>query len=367
MNNYYVNDGYFNNILNTYLKNEGMYNNRDNKDTKDNNDNVKLFHSNTEKCSTCEITNNFNDTSPLGNKKKIYDNLTSQLGHIPSYLPETISFTLYDYVKLYHKFDNRKLWIVKPEYGMRQQGIFIIKSYDELIKGLQKNKKYNEWVMQEYIDKPLLYNGKKFHFRVYALIIRDSDMFNTYLYPKGYMYVADNKYDITKLNNPDIHITSSCNNQEFPNKFDIKYGNGTFGRYIMPQMKNIVRETTLVTYNNLICPNEKVKNNKCYKMIAFDIIADNTQKLYLMEVNARTIGMASEDIQGNCKSSSPSLQTDEFKKELMDNIMDIVLKDKTDTLFINVLKIKKDYISKYIYIITILTLLSGFYIYPSLK
>ena len=66
-------------------------------------------------------------------------------------------------------------------------------------------------------------------------------------------------------------------------------------------------------------------------MLAYDIIPDINKKVYLMEVNARIIGMAESDPPGNCYSKNPSLQTKEFKMGLMGNMLNIALNKINDS------------------------------------
>jgi hypothetical protein len=352
MKEYYSNDYYFNDIIDKYFKqNNGWMKilHRNEKCNSTNCNDLAFHHRERQLCSTCTVSNGFIDTSSLGNKKKMYENMLiwnkthGHKSHNISYLPITYSFinTEFHNGSLKNKLSGifgGKYWIIKPEYGMRQEGITIIKSYSELKNAINKYPVYKAWVIQEYIHKPLLYKNKKYHFRIYAIILKSHTVFETYLYPKGYMYIADDEYNINDLNNPDRHITSSCNNKEFPVEYDKYYGKNEFNNILMPQIRKMVHDTTDATYKYMMCANVG-KGKLCYKMIAYDIIPDSNKKLYLMEVNARVIGMSSEDLPGNCKSKNPSLQTVEFKTELMTNILNTVLKNNTnDIIFEKVLQ-----------------------------
>ena len=317
MNRYYVNDGYFQSILNNYFeKKKWIYSKRK----------PELYHANFSSCKDCKITNNFIDTSSLGNKRSLISKLKN--GSFKTYLLPFYTFNRRDYNKLEEHFDNKQYWIVKPEYGMRQEGILITNKYKELldyISNTDKSGEYSKWIMQKYISDPLLVNGKKTHIRVYALLHKKYNSFSAYIYRKGYLYVADEKYIHSNYDNPAIHITSSCNNLECPKEFNKYFGPDTFQNKVFPQLANIVRDSVSVTYNSMMCPNKAVNNHSCYKFTAFDIILDGNFNAYLMEANARVIGMSSTDLPGNCKSATPSLQTPKFKKELMTEMMNIIL------------------------------------------
>ena len=47
-----------------------------------------------------------------------------------------------------------------------------------------------------YISNLLLYKSKKMHLRVYALLVKNKKFFKCYMYNDGYMYIADNKYEL---------------------------------------------------------------------------------------------------------------------------------------------------------------------------
>lgn len=72
---------------------------------------------------------------------------------------------------------------------------------------------YNtEYVIQKYITNPLLWDGFKFHFRMYAILKADM---STYLYAKAFILTAGLKYD---CNSDDIQkqITNLSLNKKIP-------------------------------------------------------------------------------------------------------------------------------------------------------
>ena len=330
---YYTNDGYFNEIIHGYFdKKSNWKNSKNSKNIKK----VTFFNSLTETCQKCKIVSDFKDTSALGNKKKLYQNLIKygEKNSLKlSYLPETYSFTIDENLDKFKKlkFWKNKEWILKPEFGMRQEGIGRVRNYSEFYKWLKNNETEKKWIIQRYVHTPLLYMKKKFHFRVYAFILRYGNRFEGWVYPEGYMYVADKEYTPNVFDKY-THITTSCNNKTFPGDYNTYFGEGEFEKKILPQIKTICKDSILATYKTMTCPNENLSNDYiCWKMIAYDIIPSISKKLYLMEANARIIGMAESDPPGNCYSKTPSLQTKEFKTGLMYNMLNISL-DKLNNL-----------------------------------
>ena len=91
--------------------------------------------------------------------------------------------------KIKKMFQRHGVLIFKPVHGWKGIGIEIFDSFDSFekyifskefkeslfpIKNIPgkniKDKKYNDWVLQEYIDNPMLLDGKKFHIRGYYLV-----------------------------------------------------------------------------------------------------------------------------------------------------------------------------------------------------
>ena len=333
VNTYLVKDVYFNDIIRDYFNNNPNWIEKKTLP-------VDLYHANSViKCNTCKYHNHFSDITAISNKWNLYKNIIDLNGERPYYLPYTKKYTSKDII--YNKNDEieneiRKYnkWIAKPTNSMRQRGIKIFKSYSVLKDWISNNKKYQEWIIQEYIDNCLLFNKKKFHFRVYGLITsrKKNKYIEGYIYPKGYMMVADKDYNSDE---PDKYtsITTSCNNHEFPIKFDKYYGKNLYINKIYPQIQHIFQNVVHSTYHKLKCTNAQ-----CYNLVALDIISDNRLNVHLLECNARIIGMASSDPPGNCLSKQPLLQTPKFKKELMFEILNCVLYKKRD-LFDRIIKV----------------------------
>lgn len=76
------------------------------------------------------------------------------------------------------KSDIKNIWIVKPgELSNRGQGITVIDEIYELNNILKKKQKHfngqqKTYIVQKYIEKPLLYKGRKFDIRHYMMISR---------------------------------------------------------------------------------------------------------------------------------------------------------------------------------------------------
>jgi hypothetical protein len=71
----------------------------------------------------------------------------------------------------------------------------------------------HEYVLQEYIQRPLLWNDRKFHFRCYAVLTGDLRL---HVYKHAFLHAANKPYTCAEDGSlPDeVHITNCCANKE---------------------------------------------------------------------------------------------------------------------------------------------------------
>lgn len=62
--------------------------------------------------------------------------------------------------------NKEKTWICKPSKGAQGEGLQLINQIWEVSEQVQKN----EFIIQDYIQKPLLFNKKKFDLRLYIVL-----------------------------------------------------------------------------------------------------------------------------------------------------------------------------------------------------
>jgi glutathione synthase/RimK-type ligase-like ATP-grasp enzyme len=88
------------------------------------------------------------------------------------------------------------VWIVKPgENTNRGSGITVCKDFDQ-IKSIIENKvilkddKLRSYIVQKYLERPLLINKRKFDIRCYSLITSINGNLCGYWYKDGYIRTA---------------------------------------------------------------------------------------------------------------------------------------------------------------------------------
>jgi hypothetical protein len=347
MKNYYQNNRYFKNTIDKYF--EGPKWNIMNNNTQTN-DYVDLDYPN-KSCNKCSLINQFNNIDMLGNKKEQFINILKYKKEIPHYIPKTFIFTKSTIENIKHIFNSDKMWIIKPENSLARNGINIVKTYTDLEIIISKYK-WKEWIIQEYISNPLLINNKKFHFRLYVIVIKNNNNIYVYFYNKGFMYFAQKEYT-NKVLDSDVHLSGENNKESvkvFPEYFTEHFNKNIYDTKIIPQFKEIVENTILSVYKKIECPNNTVDNYKCFKMFGYDILVDDKYNLYLAEINARLISL--------------KYPPDDFKNVFYTNILDLVTSpiipnsqeelNHKNILFTHVTHKNNNYYLRYFYIIIVL-------------
>jgi len=241
----------------------------------------------------CQIVNQLEDINCLGNKKTQYHNHLKYYKKRPDYLPFTVPFCRDDIDEISQLFlgnprESPKVYIVKPENDSFRNGVGIVRNKLELMSHLDEYYMYPDWIIQDYIDDPLLINGKKFHMRIYVIYIQTKDYQMAYLSDVGFIYTANKDFERETFDNEIVLSGESTPNNVFsvPDDFYRNFGKKVWDEKVKPQIVKISRETLLAVLDKLQC---KGQAEKCFKILGYDILINNDYKCYLAEINARSI------------------------------------------------------------------------------
>jgi len=241
----------------------------------------------------CQIVNQLSSVDLLGNKKFQYHHHLKYYKQRPQYLPYTVSFTRDNIDEVQNIFvqnsgERRLKYVIKPENGLARGGVSVIRNHLELIRHLGENEKHKDWILQEYIENPLLLKGKKFHFRVYVIFIQTPEWQAVYIGKKGFMYTANKQFRSDTIDK-DVVLSGESSRENVyytPEDFVREYGKQVWDKKIYPQFVKICKETIRSTLDEMKCPTEK---QKCFKILGYDILVDKDMKCYLAEINARNV------------------------------------------------------------------------------
>ena len=327
------NNPYFHSLITDELKKSGL------QELDDPSSSDKIFYCdisygnrNHPNYSKCEIVNQLQDVNPLGNKKEQYNIHLNYYKTRPDYIPLTISFNRNSLEELKQLFvsnprDDPPVYIVKPENSLSRTGVGVVRNYLELMSHLDHYSDYQEWIIQDYIDNPLLFNNKKFHFRIYVIYVQTENSTTAYLSKNGFIYTANKEFE-TDTFDPNIVLSgeNSKNNVFYiPEDFTRSFGKQVWDNMVFPQIVKITRETIRSTVEHLKCP---AKKQKCFKILGYDILINKDFKCFLAEINARNV--------------SYKYPNQKFKDTFYKNILKLVL-SKTSLSTPELIKAKLPY------------------------
>ena len=294
MDKYTNKNKFFGDIIDEKLKEDSL--NKDSKDSVNNYlcdiDYVYRFS-----YGKCNIVSQLKQTGILGNKwyqyKHFVDWCKKNNKKVPDYIPETHLIHKNNINEKFLKdlFKDNKKWIVKPENASFRAGIHVVNNYNSLMEWIEKYVN-NKWIIQDYIDNPLKIDNKKMHFRIYVLLIKTVKYTQVLIYNKGYIFLSLKEYN-KELLDDETNLSGGDSWEQmrlYPHKLIEQYGIENY-RKVLKQINEIVKTTMKATIDDLVCINNKIKDYKCYKLLGYDILINEDFKLYLGEINSRTVNV----------------------------------------------------------------------------
>lgn len=207
-------------------------------------------------------------------------------------------------------------WIMKPNDAYGGRRIVVYKALSQELNHVIDNPKWKNFVIQRYMDDPLLIEGYKFHIRAYCVVTRISETtIQSYLYRLGQVEFATHLFDLAQVGkefNKYCHITNMCVNTE---KQNMKYykkdkpGVGVGTEWGLQKLLDLLpeylpdfseenfwhqmRDITETSVRNL-CNHSEVQrfvpkgHPGCnFQLFGLDILMNRDGKLFLTEINTR--------------------------------------------------------------------------------
>lgn len=189
----------------------------------------------------------------------------------------------------------KNIWIVKPAGLSRGRGIKLCDNLSEIY-NCTKGKDSN-WVIQKYIEHPLLFKGRKLDIRQWVMVT-DWNPLMVWFYQECYIRLSTNEYDLSDISNKFSHLTNNSINK-YAKDFEKEAGflsQDDFAEYlktlnyegytdpfyekIQPRMKEIVKYS-------LMCVQDMVENRKnSSEIYGYDFCIDDQLNPWLIEINA---------------------------------------------------------------------------------
>ena len=197
------------------------------------------------------------------------------------------------------------LWILKPGENTNQgKGITICGNIDEIRAEIKSNPHprtgQHTYIIQQYIDRPLLIHKRKFDIRCYALVTSIDGVLQAYFYNEGYLRTTSKEYNKKNLANKFIHLTNDAIQKRGEDYGKFENGNkltySEFQRYIetyhseshinffthiLPNIKSIIRHTILSVFLKI----DPKKRLHTFEILGYDFLIDEDFKVWLIEAN----------------------------------------------------------------------------------
>lgn len=195
------------------------------------------------------------------------------------------------------------------------KGIEIFSTSSGIIKFIGMQPPHTFWVVQKYLEKPLLYKKRKFDIRIWALFTAKNEV---WFYDKGYLRTSSADFSLSDANNY-THLTNNCLQQHGDDYGKHEDGN-TIGfedfqvylgmlyidksrifltfcppidetfpdlgikieEHFLPRMKDIVIDT-------FMCIRKQINNDKrenSFEFLGYDFMIDEDFRIWLIEVNS---------------------------------------------------------------------------------
>jgi len=215
-------------------------------------------------------------------KSQLYKNLGNK-----GYFPNTFIF---DHPQQLERIEKKlisedRAWIFKPDNGFAGEGIVISRKKDFPKIDLNSNKKFKRWSLQEYIENPMLIEGKKFHLRVLFLYRANSDYKkagNSFWFKNIPIYLARKNFVYDNFEDEEIHISHYSEEQEALYLQDLNFTRKQLTSILM-QLKIIMLDLA----NNLKANCYKGDCLRCYEMFGVDLMLTDDMELKLIEFNSK--------------------------------------------------------------------------------
>ncbi|DBB17391.1 TPA: hypothetical protein ACH3X3_014425 [Trebouxia sp. C0006] len=184
------------------------------------------------------------------------------------------------------------VWIVKPASRNRGNGIQVFGSFQDIETHLRNAKTGSQWVVQKYIEQPLLIDGRKFDIRSYCLITPDHKI---HMYKHSYIRTSSTAFDLSNLEDRSSHLTNDAVQEKFEhygtfedsNKLSMEAFQELFaGQFsveddLVPQMRACAIHAFSAVLNKL----NPMRRQHCFELFGLDFMVDARHKVYLIEVN----------------------------------------------------------------------------------
>lgn len=205
------------------------------------------------------------------------------------------------------------IWIMKPIGSAQGKGIFLFSRLSEISdwktdykslrsgtanskQGADDSKEVEAYVVQRYLQYPLLVGGKKFDMRLYALVTSFSPL-KVHQYRRGFARFTNSRYSSNPedIYNGFVHLTNVAI-QKTADNYDERTGGKMelqalklflISKYGVERIDALFWEMQMIILRSLLAVQPVMMHDRhCFELYGYDIIIDQDLKPWLLEVNA---------------------------------------------------------------------------------
>lgn len=235
-----------------------------------------------------------------------------ELGHLVSFIKKSFKCKKLDsnfheemmgYIQSFSRDISKdviqNVWIVKPGNLSRGRNIAICRTLDEIKQAMTRSDiddNSAKWIVQKYIENPLLITGRKFDIRLYVLITRSNPLMLWY-YREYYLRLGARKYSTKDSDAPHVHLTNysitkylAVSDDEIHkermlsrDEFADYLSNG-FGFTAVEVLESKIRKMLVAVFSSSYLYLEDRLNT--FEILGVDILVDKSLTPWLLEINA---------------------------------------------------------------------------------
>eukprot|EP00241_Pyramimonas_parkeae_P010175 CAMPEP_0114262996 /NCGR_PEP_ID=MMETSP0058-20121206/22193_1 /TAXON_ID=36894 /ORGANISM="Pyramimonas parkeae, CCMP726" /LENGTH=236 /DNA_ID=CAMNT_0001379085 /DNA_START=631 /DNA_END=1338 /DNA_ORIENTATION=+ len=194
--------------------------------------------------------------------------------------------------KIENKHLSGNIWIVKPAGRNRGIGIEVLKGFKDVDNFIKKQNVSSQWVVQKYLEDPMLIHNCKFDIRQLILITPEKEVF---MYENSYVRTSATEYSKDTMDRA-VHLVNDyvqkhednygkyedANKLSFDEFREILKAHGkSFDDDIYPQMM----EATRHVFRSAIDKLNPRRVDYCFELMGMDFMLDSSFKVWLIEVN----------------------------------------------------------------------------------
>ncbi len=160
------------------------------------------------------------------------------------------------------------------------------------------NGQKRSYIIQKYIEKPMLYKGRKFDIRCYTLLTSVNGNLQGYWYNEGYFRTSSKEFNLKNVTNRLIHLTNDAVQKKSDDYGKFEAGNKLsyqdFQKYldsqdiklnivkdIVPQLKKIATDTIKAVSRKI----DPARRHCSFEIFGYDFMIDEDFRPWLIEVN----------------------------------------------------------------------------------